>query len=161
MGDWQVRTGGLLSVLEQRTESYSYHSLGVLRSEGPWEFGIDLTEGASGTFCLKMEVEESHPSPDHLTTTSRHACVAEGIISRASSLLRAASENPETYPSSYYSRPKQGVALYASCYMGYPACCEHNKFSFIDGKGLTWWNLSNGQTSLIQKERIWVDYFPR
>lgn len=138
MRDWQVRTVGFLSVLEQRTESYSCHSLGVLRSEGPWEFGIDLTEGASGTFCLKMEVEESHPSPDHLTTTSRHACVAGGIISRASSLLRAASENPETYASSYYSRPKQeGVALYASS-------------TNLVLLRLTWWNLSNGQTSLIQ-----------
>lgn len=131
MGHWQVRTEGLLSVLEQRIESYSCHLVGVLRSEGPWEFGIDLTEGASGSFCLKMEVEESDPSPDHLT--SRHACVAGGIISRASSLLRAAGENLETYPSSYYSRAKQGgVALYASCYTGYPACCEQNKFSFIE-----------------------------
>jgi len=78
-----------------------------------------------------MEVEESDPSPDHLA--SRHACVAGGIISSASSLLRAASENPETYPSSYYSRAKQeGVALYASCYTGYPTCCEQNKFSFIE-----------------------------
>lgn len=133
MSDWQVRTGGLLSVLEERTESYYCHSVGVLRSEEPWEFGIDLTERASGSFCRKMEVEQSDLSPDHLTTTSRHACVAGGIISRASSLLRAASENPQTYSSSYYSRAKQeGVALYASCYTGSPACCEQNKFSFIE-----------------------------
>lgn len=95
--EWVIGWGDLLRVLRTKNRELCLPLLGVFTVCAILRIWNLFDSWASGSFCLKLKVEESSPSPDHLTTTSRYACVAGGIFSRASSLRRAASEYPETY----------------------------------------------------------------